>query len=75
MLIKYPNYKDLVSSLLEFNAVRIQKLLHMSQNAVITSIFAFMLGVCIDKSFDVKQEESSKSQSQTIQKKSQPKNK
>ena len=58
MLIKYPNYKDLVSSLLEFNTVRIQKLLHMSQNAVITAIFSFVLGVCIDKSFDIKQEES-----------------
>lgn len=58
MLIKYPNYKDLVSSLFEFNATRIQKLLHMSQNAVITAIFSFFLGVGIDKIFDVKQEES-----------------
>ncbi len=58
MLIKYPNYKDLVSNLLEFNNIRIQKLLHMSQNAVITAIFSFMVGMSIDKLFDIKEKES-----------------
>jgi len=58
MLIKYPNYKDLVSNLLEFNNIRIQKLLHMSQNAVITAIFSFMVGISIDKLFDIKEKES-----------------
>ena len=58
MLIKYPNYKDLVSNLLEFNHIRIQKLLHMSQNAVITAIFSFMVGISIDKLFDIKEKES-----------------
>ena len=58
MIIKYPNYKDLVSNLLEFNAIRIQKILHMSQNAMITALFSFMVGLGIDKTFDIKQEES-----------------
>jgi len=58
MLIKYPNYKDLVSNLLEFNVIRVQKLLHMSQNAVITAIFSFLVGISIDKLFDIKEKES-----------------
>lgn len=58
MLIKHPDYKDLASSLLELNSVRIQKLLHMSQNALITALFSFAVGIKIDNLFDKKEEES-----------------
>ena len=58
LLIKYPNYKELFSSLFEFNVIRIQKLLHMAQNAVITAIFCFFIGVNINNFFHIKDEET-----------------
>ena len=56
--IKYPNYNDLISSLLQFDMIRVQKLLHMSQNAVITAVFCFFVGVKINGLFDNTEEET-----------------
>jgi len=56
--MKYPNYKDLVSSLLQFDMIRLQKLLHVSQNAVITAVFCFFVGVKINGLFDKTEEET-----------------
>ena len=57
MIIKYPNYKDLLGSFFEFNVIRLQKLLHMSQNAIFTAIFCFYIGVKLNGLFEVKGEE------------------
>tara|TARA_B100001123_G_C15069543_1_gene931044 strand:- start:226 stop:660 length:435 start_codon:yes stop_codon:yes gene_type:complete len=57
MLIKYPNYKELIGSFFELNVVRLQKLLHMSQNAIFTAIFCFFIGVKLNSLFEVKGEE------------------
>ena len=58
MLIKYPNYKELIGSFFESNVVRLQKLLHMSQNAIFTAIFCFFIGVKLNGLFEVKGEEA-----------------
>ena len=44
-MIKLPNYKKLIPNILEFDVIRIQKLLHMAQDAVITGIFCFFIGM------------------------------
>jgi hypothetical protein len=51
-MIKLPNYKDLMGSLTEVSMIRFQKILHMSQDAVITSVFCFFAGLGIDNLFD-----------------------
>tara|TARA_B100001093_G_C26848533_1_gene1023987 strand:+ start:3181 stop:3753 length:573 start_codon:yes stop_codon:yes gene_type:complete len=51
IMIKLPNYSHLMGSLTEFNMIRVQKILHMSQDAVITSIFCFFAGLGIDNLF------------------------
>ena len=56
-MIKLPNYKDLLGSLTEVSMIRFQKILHMSQDAVITSIFCFFAGLGIDNFFDGKEKE------------------
>ena len=56
-MIKYPNYKDLIGSLFEVNFIRLQKLLHMSQNAIFTAIFCFFIGVKLNGMFEMKGEE------------------
>ena len=58
MPIKYPNYNDLISNLLQFDMIRLLKLLHMSQNAVITAVFCFFIGVKINMLFDNTEEET-----------------
>lgn len=58
LFIKYPNYKELLTSLFEFNVIRTQKLLHMAQNAVITAIFCFFIGVNINNFFHIKDDET-----------------
>ena len=57
MLIKYPKFRKLFSSLFEFNVVRLQKLLHMSQNAILTAIFCFYIGVKINSLFKINKDE------------------
>lgn len=57
-MIKLPNYKDLIGSLTEVSMIRLQKILHMSQDAVITSIFCFFAGLGIDNLFDGKTNEN-----------------
>jgi len=41
--LKFPNYKDLLTNIFEFDAVRINKLLHMGQDVVITAIMCVFL--------------------------------
>ena len=57
-MIVFPNYRKLIPNLLEFGPIRIQKLLHMSQNALFTTIIAFFAGVGADNIFkgDINQE-------------------
>lgn len=57
-MIKLPNYKDLMGSLTEVSMIRFQKILHMSQDAVITSVFCFFAGLGIDNLFDGKNNEN-----------------
>jgi hypothetical protein len=57
-MIKLPNYKDLMGSLTEVSMIRFQKILHMSQDAVITSVFCFFAGLGIDNLFDGKTNEN-----------------
>lgn len=57
-MIKLPNYKDLMGSLTEVSMIRLQKILHMSQDAVITSVFCFFAGLGIDNLFDGKTNEN-----------------
>ena len=56
-MIKLPNYSHLMGSLTELSMIRVQKILHMSQDAVITSIFCFFAGLGIDNLFDGKVKE------------------
>ena len=51
-MIKYPNYKDLTSSLIQLDMIRVQKLLHMSQNAIVTAGFAFFIGIKVNNLFE-----------------------
>ena len=55
--IKFPNYKDLIPNIFEFNTVRINKLLHMAQDAVITAIFCFFAGIGINKLYPIPEDE------------------
>lgn len=57
-MLKLPNYKKLINSLMEINLIRFQKILHMSQDAIITSIFCFFTGLQINHLFDGKDDES-----------------
>jgi len=56
-MIKYPNYKDLTSSLIQLDMIRLQKLLHMSQNAIVTAGFAFFIGIKVNNLFEENEEE------------------
>ena len=42
-MIKYPDYDKLITSLLATDSIRFQKLLHMSQNALLTAVFCFFV--------------------------------
>lgn len=55
--IKLPNYKKLIPSILEFNMVRINKLLHMAQDAVITAVFCFFVGIGINTLYPIGEDE------------------
>ena len=55
--IKLPNYKKLIPSILEFNMVRINKLLHMAQDAVITAVFCFFVGIGINTLYPIEEDE------------------
>ena len=51
-MIKYPDYDKLITSLLATDSIRVQKLLHMSQNAFLTAIFCFFVGIYFDDLFN-----------------------
>ena len=53
-MIKYPDYDNLITSLIATDSIRIQKLLHMSQNALLTAIFCFFVGIYFDDLFSNK---------------------
>jgi len=55
--IKLPNYKDLIPNIYEFNTVRINKLLHMAQDAIITAIFCFFVGIGINRLYPISGDE------------------
>ena len=57
-MIKYPKYNNLITSLVQLDAIRIQKLLHMSQNAIVTAFFAFFIGVKVNILFEEQEEEN-----------------
>ena len=50
-MIKYPDYDKLITSLLATDSIRFQKLLHMSQNAFLTAIFCFFVGIYFNDLF------------------------
>ena len=56
-MIKYPNYNKLIKSLFQGDLIRLQKLLHMSQNAIITAAFAFFIGVKVNTLMDENEQE------------------
>jgi hypothetical protein len=55
--IKLPNYKDLIPNILEYDAIRINKLLHMAQDAVITAVFCFFVGIGINELYPIPEDE------------------
>ena len=55
--LKFPNYKDLLTNIFEFDAVRINKLLHMGQDAVITAIMCFFIGIGINGLYPISENE------------------
>ncbi len=55
--IKLPNYKDLIPNIFEYDAIRINKLLHMAQDAVITAIFCFFVGIGINELYPIPEDE------------------
>ena len=57
-MIKYPNYKNLTTSLVQLDMIRLQKLLHMSQNAIVTAGFAFFIGIKVNNLFEENEEEN-----------------
>lgn len=50
-MIKYPDYDKLITSLLATDSIRFQKLLHMSQNALLTAVFCFFVGIYFNDLF------------------------
>ena len=55
--INLPNYKDLIPNIFEYDAIRINKLLHMAQDAVITAIFCFFVGIGINELYPIPEDE------------------
>jgi hypothetical protein len=55
--IKLPNYKDLIPNIFEYDAIRINKLLHMAQDAVITAVFCFFVGIGINTLYPIAEDE------------------
>ena len=55
--MKFPNYKDLTKSFFQFDMIRLCKLLHMAENAVITATFCFFAGYYINTFFEANGEE------------------
>ena len=52
LLIQFPNYKELLENFFKFNMIRFQKILHMSQDGLITAILCFYIGIKIDNFFN-----------------------
>ena len=57
-MIKYPKYNNLITSFFQADMIRLQKLLHMSQNAIVTAVFAFFIGVKVNILFEEQEEEN-----------------
>jgi hypothetical protein len=55
--IKLPNYKDLIPNIFEYDVIRINKLLHMAQDAVITAMFCFFVGIGINGLYPIPENE------------------
>ena len=55
--IKLPNYKELIPNIFEHDAIRINKLLHMAQDAIITAVFCFFVGIGINKLYPIPEDE------------------
>tara|TARA_B100000424_G_scaffold267406_1_gene260159 strand:+ start:1355 stop:1777 length:423 start_codon:yes stop_codon:yes gene_type:complete len=56
-MIKYPKYNKLIKSFFQVDMIRLQKLLHMSQNAIITAAIAFFIGVKVNTLFEENEKE------------------
>jgi hypothetical protein len=64
-MIKYPNYRNLFKTFFQFDKIRLQKILHISQNAIFTGIFSFLVGTKIDSYFE-EEGQSNESKLETI---------
>lgn len=56
-MIKYPDYNKLTASFFQFDMIRLQKLLHMSQNAILLAILCFFIGIKVNQLFYIKNED------------------
>ena len=56
-MIKYPDYKNLIKSFFQADMIRVQKILHMSQNAIVTASFAFFIGIKVNILFEENEQE------------------
>ncbi len=56
--LKLPAYGKLISNIFEFDLIRLQKLLHMSQDAVITAVFCFFAGIGVNSVFKIDENEA-----------------